>query len=294
MPAPLASTHATALAQIGTQTGAPADRDWQSLHCFLHDFTRLDDFLVQCIARLPADVLQRSFFIRYWLGGPHIRFRFRGRHHRPAVEAAIGAYLGDAKLATALDPDDYYRPYRRLLATEIAIGATPPWHDHGSIVAIAYQPEFERYGGRAAMPLVEDHFVGDSRAMLAAIRLHAPARREPLLLGCCFVHREVLRELRPERPVPAATAHADDPPAIAAQHRAVEALHQQWRAGALFPEWLDPYAVRLAALGTALDDAGVDDLASVFDSLLHMSFNRAGIRPMREATIRQAANRAWH
>lgn len=279
---------------------AQPEAPWTSLHVFIHDFARLDAFLCDCLAGMPAAFLADCFFVRYWLGGPHVRIRFRAADAAAALEMRVRDYLDRNAFASELEPDSYYWRFASQLHTE----PRRYWHGNGELHYIPYQPEVARYGGAAGLALCERYFVDDSNATLALLRSGADV--EKVLFGCCLVHYDVLvaAGLFDDylRDCHGIAARADVGAALRTQVGA--ALERAWpgllAAGARYAAG-DYHPVPLAAYGKGLRDicaalaaAGVAGLPAIAHSLLHMSFNRAGITPFRENTIRLFALALHH
>jgi len=271
-------------------TAAP----WTSLHVFIHDFARLDGFLCDCLALMPPEFRAESFFIRYWLGGPHVRIRFRDAAAAPMLTERVRAYLACNAFESTLEPVTYYERFATQLHTE----PVHYWHGNGEMHRIAYEPEVARYGGQAGLALCERFFIDDSNATLTLLRDHAAAAMEKILFGYCLVQYEVLeqaglfeRYLRDCHGIAERSALHD-----ALQARAGTALERArpgllaagaaHAAGGYYPAALGAYRGRLERISTALAEVGSPDRAGILHALLHMSFNRAGIIPFRENTIR--------
>ncbi len=273
------------------QGKAPA---WMSLHVFIHDFARLDAFLCDCLARMPRDFLDDAFFIRYWLGGPHVRIRFRDGDAAPALEAHVRAWLARNVFDSDLEPDSYYRRFASQLHTE----PRHYWHGNGELHYIAYEPEVARYGGPAGLALCERYFVDDSNAVLAMLREHAGAQVEKILLGCCLVHYEVLAQAglfdACLHECHGVAGQGELGPALRARMGAalesampgLRAAGARYGAGEYFPAALAAYRARLRGICAALAEVGAPGVPAILHSLLHMSFNRAGVIPLRENSIR--------
>ena len=271
---------------------ARTTRSWTSLHVFIHDFARLDAFLRDCLAGMPAAFLADSFFIRYWLGGPHVRIRFRDAAATAALEAHVRDYLERNTFASDLEPDSYYWRFAAQLHTE----PRRYWHGNGELQYIAYEPEVARYGGPAGLALCERYFVDDSNATLALLRSGADV--EKVLFGCCLVHYEVLAQaglfddfLRDCHGIaaPADVGNALQAQVGGALRRAwpgLLAAGARYAAGDYHPLPLAACRARVQDICAALAEARVVGLPSIVHSLLHMAFNRAGITPFRENTIR--------
>jgi len=281
---------------------ASAPPAWTSLHVFIHDFARLDAFLCDCLAGMPRGFLVDSFFIRYWLGGPHVRIRFRDAAAAVELEAHVRAYLARNAFVSTLVPDSYYERFATQLHTE----PRRYWHGNGELHYIPYEPEVARYGGPAGLALCERYFVDDSNATLALLRSHPAAQVEKILFGCCLVQYDVLAAaglfddyLRDSHGIAgqAELGTALQTQAGASIERAMPGLlaaGTRYDAGDYFAAPLAAYRARLTGSCAALVKAGVAGVPAILHSLLHMSFNRAGIIPFRENTIRLFALALCH
>lgn len=146
-------------------------RDWHAYHIFYHRFDKQDSLLLDCIAPLVAEFQEKElckdwFFIRYWEGGPHIRLRFLDPD--PSVESMIHERI--TNFIEAYPPkeeitwDQYYQNHK--FDGEPIDPNTLPWYPNGSIVKLPYEPEYERYGGTAAMAISEKIFTHSSEMAL--------------------------------------------------------------------------------------------------------------------------------
>ena len=267
---------------------------WVSVHVYIHDFARLTHFLQTCADELSARLCGQCFFVRYWLGGPHLRFRLREPALAPQLEQMAANYWQAYGFSSTLEPGAFYRTYASELSTE----DTCYWHANGSVHRIAYEPETARYGGAAGIGLCEDEFVSDSDAMLAMLGREAPERLEKILFGYCLVHARALAHAglygdyarficgSADRAIVRGQIALRSRGKIATRHSVLLARHDSLLAGNYFPEYLAPLRARLALLIAGLTANGCADIAAIDSSLLHMSFNRAGISPAREANIR--------
>lgn len=140
-------------AAVDERTRLPGS-DW--LYLELHATARRhDDLVTRHVAPFAERALAAGhadlwFYLRYSLGGPHLRLRFHGDPNR------LLALLAQTE------------PWAREL---IACGALT------KIAVATYERELERYGGPDAMPLAESVFAADSRlcvGMLAASAGAAP------------------------------------------------------------------------------------------------------------------------
>ncbi|MGW6407959.1 thiopeptide-type bacteriocin biosynthesis protein [Streptomyces vinaceus] len=309
-----ASTSAFA-AGAATATLAPAPAGgWQSLHLTLHtDGADTDAFVTGVLAPLMDERYGPRtgawFFIRYHEGGPHLRIRFRG-----------AGSAGDAAREAGGLAEELARS---------AAGTTPAadtWPGrHAEVRAVAYEPETERYGGPAALPVAEELFAHSTRAAVAALRATpGPADRLRLALDLAHAtayalgldelasagwlrrHAASWRWAAEVRPLPGAAVHTRVNTVFAAQRtslarraRAVRAGLEEGSADAWLAEWAGQVRAADARLRTAAPLADRPDAPErtqrrlwVWASQLHMLFNRLGVTPDEERAVCRLAGRA--
>ncbi|MFF4104243.1 thiopeptide-type bacteriocin biosynthesis protein [Streptomyces sp. NPDC001903] len=315
------ATASPAGAGAPTATTAVLDPDpagaWQSLHLTLHtDGADTDAFVTGVLAPLMDGRYGAEpdggawFFIRYHEGGPHLRIRFRGAAGSAADAAADAAGLA-AELA---------------LSAAATTAAPGPWPGrHGEVRAVRYEPETERYGGPAALPVAEEVFAHSTRAAVAALRA-VPARADRLRLALDLAHATAyalgLDELESAgwlrrhaaswrwaaevRPLPGAAVHTRVNSVFAAQRtslarraRAVRAGLDDGSADPWLAQWSRQVRAADARLRTAAAPADRPDAPVraqrrlwVWASQLHMLFNRLGVSPDEERAVCRLAGRA--
>ncbi|MFF5209778.1 thiopeptide-type bacteriocin biosynthesis protein [Streptosporangium sp. NPDC000396] len=139
---------------------APATT-WGSLYCFLHwRPEHVDAFLTGTLAPLMDGLREAGriadwFFIHYAEQGPHLRIRARDAD--PATVEELQQRLGEAVRAAPYPVQPW------------ADASTTTWRGHGEVCEVAYEPETERYGGAAALPVAEEVFCESSRIAVAVI-----------------------------------------------------------------------------------------------------------------------------
>ncbi|MBA4536694.1 hypothetical protein H1Z61_05930 [Bacillus aquiflavi] len=151
--------------------------EWKSYHIFIHDMTYHDRFIKQTLKSFVEDqhnAIEQYFFIRYWQGGPHIRFRFRSRVQekmRELLGTYVDAFLESYEPSFVLTKDSYYEQHS-------FDGVKPPkeelyWVEDRVIKEIPYVPEYERYGGEEAIPYSEQLFQVSSSLAMNVLKLVA-------------------------------------------------------------------------------------------------------------------------
>ncbi|MCE5170626.1 hypothetical protein LQV63_15020 [Paenibacillus profundus] len=108
--------------------------------------------------------MKHFFYIRYWLGGPHIRLRFTC--YREEDYAAVKDHFQQSITEFIAGNDisliDYDSFYKDSMLQNENIEHTY-WCEHGSVQEIAYIPEYDRYGGEAHIARSERIFMESSK-----------------------------------------------------------------------------------------------------------------------------------
>lgn len=147
-------------------------KTWLSAHIFYFD--EPDSLLLDCVRPLVRELEKRElidsfFFIRYWEGGPHIRFRLHGNtailetEVKPFVDARVNEYLSAYPSTALIDEEEAKERHTRLHQREYGVAAFSPLYPNNSLQYIAYTPENGRYGGPGGVAVAEAHFEISSR-----------------------------------------------------------------------------------------------------------------------------------
>lgn len=291
----------------------PRTADWSSLHVHLYwRPVHTDAFLTAALVPLMETLrdsgrIEEWFFLRYAENGPHVRIRVLGAD--PATRKDLHEHL-DAAVRAAPHPADarVEQAYRR------AAGDSQTLRRHGEVCEAAYEPETERYGGPAALPIAEEVFCRSSRIAAAAVE-RAPGPAQRLAAATDFVlATAVALDLDPldtarwlRRSVISWRGYADstNPAPLTITGSALDAAATQ--SASVVRRWHDIRASR--ASGTRLrdqwgacitaararletDEAGETDDAvdrarwlQVWSSQLHMLLNRMGVLPDEERSL---------
>jgi hypothetical protein len=135
--------------------------NWHSIHIFIHDFQSHDLFIKKYLVPFihKTDEINAHFFIRYWQGGPHIRFRFQTENVE-LISDGIGQLIAEFKKeyqpSVVLTPENFYAHHKfdgRETKKE-----TLYWMNDLSTHFISYQPELDRYGDGEQLRLNETLF----------------------------------------------------------------------------------------------------------------------------------------
>jgi hypothetical protein len=161
---------------------------WLSYHIYY--FQDLD-LAIQRLVRplilklLAADLVERFFFIRYRLGGPHIRLRLLAREGQAdtvaaIVEAEANSFFLSCPSSSSLGVDEIRQNNKVLLASD-----PNEWEDSvyldNSCLMMPFRPEIERYGGPVLLEASLDFFAVSSVATLELLNRYGESPRSRLL-----------------------------------------------------------------------------------------------------------------
>ena len=146
---------------------------WTAYHVYYHqDLDRAVVGFVRPLAArlLAAGSIDRLFFVRYRLGGPHLRLRLRvpgGRAARcaAAVEEAARGFLRRHPSTEPLAEEAVRRETRALVDSDPFENDDTVYPDN-TFLAFPFQPETDRYGGAALLPHSLDFFAASTAAAL--------------------------------------------------------------------------------------------------------------------------------
>ncbi|SOB86318.1 thiopeptide-type bacteriocin biosynthesis domain-containing protein [Streptomyces sp. 1331.2] len=292
--------------QLPTAPAVPTAR-WHSLHLALPlPGQETDAFLTADLAPLMDGLADTDwFFIRYGEGGPHLRIRYRSPGRPPG---AAGPAPAPARLAADLTR----------LATRRTPLDGPRTPGHGEVTEVPYDPETERYGGPALLPIAEEVFTHSTRTAVSALHAlgAAPDSRLPLALDLAHTtahalgldelaasrwlrrHAASWRWVTEYRPLPGAAVHTRVNTVFARQRQALagraHTLRAALDAGTAAP-WLGDWAARVTEAAARMRAAAPADSAErlgwVWASQLHMLFNRLGVGPDEERAVCRLAAR---
>jgi hypothetical protein len=170
------------LARVGglePAAAAPAadERSWRAYHLHYHeDQDRLlREMLAPLVARLRHEGrIGRFFFVRYNLGGPHVRLRWQPLGDPADAEGALAAAAADFFLrapSTASLPE---ATVRKLNRTVLRIDPLAGPQDDVVVPDNSWQPapvrfEVERYGGHGRLGATLDLFTASSERALVLL-----------------------------------------------------------------------------------------------------------------------------
>lgn len=165
--------------------------DWLSYHLYYHeDLSRaVLGFVHPAVSSLlSAGWIDRFFFVRYGLGGPHVRLRLRPLPgHAPLIDRAVRgsaeAFLSRSPSTARLDPEALQRQTQAMLVGDPHETDATVYPDN-TLVAAAFRPEVQRYGGPDLLPVSLDFFTVSSAAAIDfLVRSGAEPRSRQLILA---------------------------------------------------------------------------------------------------------------
>jgi hypothetical protein len=297
---------------------------WNAHHFFYHGDldVALNHFVGPALDELIAHRLIDSFFfIRYTLGGPHIRLRYRLTPDGTPdavdliLREAVTRFLGRWRSAAALDLEKIRQESRAILA------AVPEeselYYEDNTLLPFPFSPEVERYGGRELLEPSLDFFAISSAQALETIRdtaWESSGRRGAIVLrlllrqawGFAESEKEFLRHLGYRLPVGQEIgdeiwSKADrDFEARREVYRALLkrelSLLEEAESTMDEPAWPSASFLYQAAkrLSHAVRYEVPDTRWQIGHSQLHMTSNRLGFFPFQEMHLQRILWRAAH
>jgi hypothetical protein len=166
--------------------------DWCSFHLFYHgDLSKvLQGFVRPTIGRLLAKELSDNFFfIRYLLGGPHVRLRIHTRNdcveraREILLESAV-AFLDRCPSITSLDQDKLREQNRSITAGD-PIEREETVYPDNTFLEFPFTPEIERYGGLNLLDHSLNFFALSSVMALHFVATQSEASKARQLSAIC-------------------------------------------------------------------------------------------------------------
>ena len=147
---------------------------WRAHHFFYHGSldAALRHFVRPAVAELTERrLIDRFFFIRYTLGGPHLRLRYRVAAEEPAVDevlhGAAARFLERWRSVSALDPERIRQESRAIL--DQVAEESELYYEDNSLLPFPFHPEVDRYGGPELLEPSLDFFAVSSAQALDVI-----------------------------------------------------------------------------------------------------------------------------
>lgn len=307
-------------ASAGPPSASSAEQDaWRGFHLVYHgDRDRLLRALVAPVARglLARGEIETFFFIRYDLGGPHVRLRVRPRAE--CGDAAAAQVRQAAADFFARHPSPQLLPEEKVRRENRTI---IPWDPHatdaddvvfadGSVHEAPVRLEVERYGGPALLPGALDAFALSSLDVLAFLDEAGDGARaaRPSEAGRALV-RQAWGLVHAPGELAQLVGYAARPQAEALQRfvamgdeawdrrrEALRALVREELAvlSGLEGEGADPppYAEAARRLGWEIRDLDAGARGRIASAHVHMTANRLGLRNPEETYVGRMMERA--
>ncbi|HEX4961032.1 MAG TPA: lantibiotic dehydratase C-terminal domain-containing protein [Thermoanaerobaculia bacterium] len=161
---------------------------WISCHLYYHeDPDRVVRGVVHpvVISLVKADQIEAFFFVRYALGGPHVRLRLRARpgfrdHVLAEVQRLARDFFDLTPSTKSLAEEVIQRSNEYILAGDPHEIDTSIYPDN-SLQVVPFRPEVERYGGPGLFRSSLDVFTLSSVAAIELLAKHGDASRSVLL-----------------------------------------------------------------------------------------------------------------
>ncbi|WP_161972538.1 thiopeptide-type bacteriocin biosynthesis protein [Curtobacterium sp. HSID17257] len=245
----------------------------------------------------------QMFFLRYWNGGPHIRFRFRLPGRSPAAHSELLARVQcvvrdvlDRRPSTRVMTQADYEEQATILGQHEGVVPEPRLASNDTYQVRAYVPETDRYGTGESLAAVEDHFTESSALALRLLERTPSAEARALLaFKAAVISNDALHaaghpELLADRSNVDASA---DPAKLRSTARSARnAVSQGLNTGLVGPEFIWHRSVtslidRLGRVERAeLPASTTDSVPRMVDLCTHLFCNRIGVDIQTEGLVR--------
>ncbi|MDN5765820.1 MAG: hypothetical protein L0H96_03070 [Humibacillus sp.] len=159
---------------------------WQAHHIFYTAQSR--PLLTECVGPLVRQLrdrglIERYFFINYWLEGPHVRLRIKpasdevAEQVRSETERSVIAFLARRPALYSVQADFFVDMQNTLLDLEFTAEEKLRYLDdrggmlqreNNTMTVESYEPEYVKYGGPVGIDLAEWHFERSSDLVIEA------------------------------------------------------------------------------------------------------------------------------
>lgn len=150
--------------------------DWFCWHIYYHD--NLNNIITKCLPDIVnylkiKDINFEWFYIRYWSGGPHIRFRVKLTHNEyiKDIEEKLFKFLRENPSVNAIEKDVIEQQQGKLSFLEDA--SVVSVHENNSIIKSIYEPEYEKYGDEKSIYISENHFMYSSESSMELLKKYS-------------------------------------------------------------------------------------------------------------------------
>ncbi len=296
----------------------PTSFGFLAFHVYDHD--SLDRLLLGLVRPMVSVLardgrIDRFFFVRFGLGGPHVRLRFRSVGTDPAplretidsMTSAFFAANAQTRTLSALE-------LRHM--TDVVLANDPTERDgaiypNRTVRDAPFEPELERYGGLDVFNRSLDYFAVSSRRALRFLHAHGGATRAkqlPWLLRVLVAEAIGFAGFTDETPLLLAASFSGREDVFAQLIRRGDRLVEEHGSVLLrvLRTDIDAFLHGTSPLGAIDPSATAYDLSSalagetlatrrrILASHLHMSANRLGLDNAEEVYLGRAASRLVH
>lgn len=279
--------------------------NWRAFHLFYHGPLALvlQHFAQKAVGGLLAEGLIDSFFfVRYFLGGPHIRLRIHPRENsaREAVERLTdgAVYFFERFSSTrSLEPEAIRQQNLSILATAPEESDDRVYPDN-TFIAFSFHPETERYGGPNLLAKSLDFFALSSALSLSFVATYAEEPRSRQLSAISRLlavqawglardpkDLEILLASRASFTSNDSLILQRGDEAFDRQPEIYCALLRQGLGTILCGKEVPWFGVAARRLGSELREANTLIQQSISLSQMHMTANRLGLKPQEEVYL---------
>ncbi|WP_270244876.1 lantibiotic dehydratase C-terminal domain-containing protein [Lactococcus lactis] len=172
------------------------NNNWLSYHIFCHNYSIHDKIICKLTNWAIEENIKDYFFIRYWEGGPHIRFRIKKNdylkdYYKIALQNLLSEELENN--VVSITKEQYYRG-NKLDGKKIPIQELP-WFDNNSIISIDYIRENDRYGGKEFIEEAENLFNKSSILVFLLLKEHNNCKLTIRVFFYLYIYKAVIEKI---------------------------------------------------------------------------------------------------
>lgn len=151
----------------GKQAMDTTNAQWYNVAVYYYEENK-DQLILDAVQPLFQQLkpqVERVFFTRHWLRGPHLRLRFFTTEKlfntvvKPAIEEHVGRYLREHPSTTVLNEEKLLPVYQKLAIAEQEKGPVVPFYPNNSIQYLPYDRRLHVLHNDRLVELIEQFYV---------------------------------------------------------------------------------------------------------------------------------------
>lgn len=260
--------------------------EWYAFHAWCHSIEAQERLAVHLFGEHPLG--SDWFFIKYWVGGPHLRVRTRNRQVHEILLQKARDWLAHAEVSS-LDRTEFYSRVN-LSGEDITDINDLPWYPSGTVLEMPYEPEFDRYMGPRHIAASERAFQHSSELAVSAFASHhSPTARLALgglmLWGLAQAHDIATADFFHRYAEFWKNVAGKNVDSILSPKSASSICNRIISGQLQFTAVNRTVSAMAGELAPVIEEVTLDEAALLIASHMHMTNNRLSILPATEASL---------